>query len=54
MATRKPRGFGGFFDAAKEAYGEGREEWSKAYREGRKAQNMSENAGRGLRLDQET
>ena len=46
MATRKPRGFGGFFDAAKEAYGEGREEWSKAYREGRKAQNMSENAAR--------
>ena len=37
MAIRKPRGFAGFFDAASEAYGEGREEWAKAYREGRKA-----------------
>ena len=34
--ARKALGLGGFFDAAKEAYGEGREEWSKAYREGRK------------------
>ena len=31
--ARKPRGLGGFFDAAKEAYGEGREEWSKAFRQ---------------------
>lgn len=44
--ARKPRGLGGFFDAAQEAYGEGREEWSKAYREGRKAQGASENAPR--------
>ena len=44
--ARKPRGFGGFFDAAQEAYGEGREEWSKAFREGRKAQSKTENAPR--------
>ena len=44
--VRKPRGFGGFFDAAQEAYGEGREEWSKAFREGRKSQNKTENAPR--------
>jgi len=43
---RKARGLGGFFEAANEAYGEGREEWSKAYREGRKAENKSENAAR--------
>ena len=46
MAIRKARGFGGFFDAANEAYGEGREEWSKAFREGRKAAGQSENAPR--------
>ena len=46
MAVRKVRGLGGFFDAAKEAYGEGREEWAKAYREGRKAAGQSENAPR--------
>lgn len=44
--NRKARGLGGFFEAANEAYGEGREEWSKAYREGRKAQGVSENAPR--------
>ena len=44
--ARKPRGLGGFFDAAKEAYGEGREEWSKAFRQGRKAENKTENAPR--------
>jgi len=46
MATRKPRGLGGFFDAFRDAYGEGREEWSKAYRESRKAQGKSESAPR--------
>ena len=46
MARRLPLNLGGFFDAAKEAYGEGREEWSKAYREGRKASGQSENAPR--------
>ncbi len=46
MAVRKPRDLGGFFEAANEAYGEGREEWSKAYREGRKASGRSENAPR--------
>ena len=46
MAIRKPRGFAGFFDAAAEAYGEGREEWAKAYREGRKAKGASEDAPR--------
>ena len=44
--ARKPRGLGGFFDAAREAYGEGREEWSKAFREGRKAEGLTENAPR--------
>ena len=44
--ARKALGLGGFFDAAKEAYGEGREEWSKAYREGRKKQEETENAPR--------
>ena len=44
--ARKARGLGGFFEAANEAYGEGREEWSKAYREGRKAEGRSENAAR--------
>ena len=44
--ARKALGLGGFFDAAKEAYGEGREEWSKAYREGRKKQDETENAPR--------
>ena len=44
--ARKARVLAGFFDAANEAYGEGREEWSKAYREGRKAQGVSENAPR--------
>ena len=44
--ARKPRGLGGFFDAAREAYGEGREEWAKAFREGRKAENKTENAPR--------
>ena len=37
---------GGFWDAATEAYGEGREEWAKAYREGRKAQGLAEDAPR--------
>ena len=46
MAIRKPRGFAGFFDAASEAYGEGREEWAKAYREGRKENNLTEDAAR--------
>lgn len=46
MAIRKARGLAGFFDAASEAYGEGREEWAKAYREGRKAQGMAEDAPR--------
>ena len=44
--ARKALGLGGFFDAAKEAYGEGREEWSKAYREGRKVAGKTENAPR--------
>ena len=44
--ARKPRGLGGFFDAAREAYGEGREEWAKAFREGRKAEGLTENAPR--------
>ena len=44
--ARKALGLGGFFDAAKEAYGEGREEWSKAYREGRKKKDETENAPR--------
>ena len=35
-----------FTDAFKEAYGEGREEWSKAYREGRKTAQKSEDAPR--------
>lgn len=46
MAKRMALGFGGFFDAARDAYGEGREEWSKAYREGRKSARKSENAPR--------
>ena len=46
MAIEKPKGLGGFFDAFREAYGEGREEWSKAFRESRKSQGMSENAPR--------
>lgn len=44
--ARKPRGLGGFFDAAREAYGEGREEWAKAFREGRKKEGKTENAPR--------
>lgn len=44
--VNKARGLGGFFDAANKAYGEGREEWSKAFREGRKAGNQTENAPR--------
>lgn len=35
-----------FSDAFREAYGEGREEWSKAYREGRKSAQRSEDAPR--------
>ena len=46
MAIEKPKGLGGFFDAFREAYGEGREEWSKAFRESRKSQGKSENAPR--------
>jgi len=34
----------GFWNSAREAFGEGREEWAKAYREGRKSANQSENA----------
>ena len=37
---------GGMWDAATEAYGEGREEWAKAYREGRKENNRTEDAAR--------
>lgn len=46
MARRLPLNLGGFLDSTREAYGEGREEWSKAYREGRKAAGQSENAPR--------
>lgn len=35
-----------FADAFRDAYGEGREEWSKAYREGRKSAGKAENAPR--------
>lgn len=35
-----------FTDAFRDAYGEGREEWSKAYREGRKSAGNAENAPR--------
>ena len=43
MATRAARGF---MDALQEAYGEGREDWSRAYRAGRTANNQSEDAPR--------
>lgn len=46
MELRRAQNLRGFIDATKEAYGEGREEWSKAYREGRKAAGESENAPR--------
>lgn len=46
MAIRFPKNLGGFLGAAQEAYGEGREEWAKAFREGRKAQSKTENAPR--------
>ena len=35
-----------FTSAFRDAYGEGREEWSKAYREGRKSAGKAENAPR--------
>ena len=37
---------GQFTDAFKDAYGEGREEWSRSYREGRKTRRKSEDAPR--------
>jgi hypothetical protein len=43
MATRVAKGF---MDALQEAYGEGREDWSRAYRAGRTANNQSEDAPR--------
>ena len=43
MATRAAKGF---MDALQEAYGEGREDWSRAYRAGRTANNQSEDAPR--------
>ena len=39
-------GFGAFRDAFKDAYGEGREEWTRSYREGRKSLRKSEDAPR--------
>jgi len=39
-------GFQEFKDAFKDAYGEGREEWTRSYREGRKSLKKSENAPR--------
>ena len=50
MAKRMALGLGGFFDAAKDAYGEGREEWSKQFRENRKAQGKTENAPRATEM----
>ena len=41
MATRPANGF---IDAFKQAYGEGREDWSRAYRATRKSQGLDENA----------
>ena len=38
--------FGAFKDAFKDAYGEGREEWTRSYREGRKSLKKSEDAPR--------
>ena len=35
-----------FGNAFNEAYGEGREEWTRAYRQGRKAEDKAENAPR--------
>ena len=43
MATRPANGF---IDAFKQAYGEGREDWSRAYRATRESQGKSENAPR--------
>ena len=43
MATREARGF---LDALRQAYGEGREDWSRAYRAGRTSNNQSEDAPR--------
>ena len=43
MATREARGL---IDAFKQAYGEGRENWSQAYREGRDLQGLSEDSTR--------
>ena len=37
---------GGFGEAFNDAYGEGREEWTRAFRQGRKAENKAENAPR--------
>ena len=36
----------GFIRSFRDAYGEGREEWAKAYREGRQAAGASEDAPR--------
>ena len=42
----KLQGFDAFRDAFKDAYGEGREEWARSYREGRKSLKKSEDAPR--------
>jgi hypothetical protein len=42
----KLTGFDAFSDGFKDAYGEGREEWTRSYREGRKRLNKSEDAPR--------
>lgn len=49
MATRQARGF---IDAFQQAYGEGREDWNRAFRETRKANNQSENAPRWTEMMQ--
>ena len=43
MATNKARGF---IDAFKQAYGEGREDWNRAYRTERSESGKSEDASR--------
>nr|BDD47539.1 hypothetical protein 111 [Pelagibacteraceae bacterium] len=42
----KLQGFGAFKEAFKDAYGEGREEWARSYREGRKSLKKAEDAPR--------
>ena len=46
MVKKAGKLMGGFGEAFNDAYGEGREEWTRAFRQGREAEGLAENAPR--------